>query len=208
MATLVQKFDPRDLDTLAYLKIQGVREWALDDWCGEVGFVDYLLQRNEKFYAPTLVDFWETLVSAILDDGLQLSADAAVRVVAGRPGTYFGRGRGAKPDGRWIEVPSNGIWCGVRAGYSESHWQPVLVRVDGERRFALDLHDWNEWKWALLARGRALGNPELSERNDTVVTFTYPLPDEITRLMHLVADSRSSWKWNVPQELPDIWAAY
>ena len=171
-----------------------------------MGFVDYMFQRHDEYFEPTLVDFWETLVSSILDDGLKLSENAAVRVVAGNPGTYFGSGSGAKLEGRWTDVPADGVWCGVRAGYSENHWQPVLVKVDGDSRFVLDLHDWNEWKWALLARGLAVGKPEVCERTNVAVTFSYPLPDEVTRLMHLIADSRKGWTWNVPQELPELWA--
>ena len=206
MANFVVKFNPNNLDTLAYLESQGVREWTLGDWRGEFGFVEYLLQRNDKCCTPGLVEFWETLVGAIEDDGLQLSVDAQVRTVEGCSGAYFGRGDREKPDGRWTAMSSDGVWCGVRAGYSDSHWQPVLVKVDGERRLALDLHDWNEWKWTLLARGHALGNPEHSERTGTKVSFSYPLPDDITRLLLLVADSRKSWTWSVPQDLPELWA--
>ena len=205
LANLVVKFNPNHLDTLAYLKAQGVREWTLGDWRGEFGFVEHLLRRNGKSSAPTLENFWEVLIGAMADDGLQLSADAAVRVVAGCPGEYFGTGVRAKPEGRWTATPSDGIWCGVRAGYSEKHWQPILLEVDGEQRVALDLYDFDEWKWALLARGIALKNPERSERIGDTVAFSYPLPDDIIRLLLLVAESCSGWTWKVPQDVPDVW---
>ena len=205
LANLVVKFNPNHLDTLAYLKAQGVREWTLGDWRGELGFVEHLLRRNGKSSAPTLENFWEVLIGTMADDGLQLSADAAVRVVAGCPGDYFGTGVGAKPEGRWTAAPFDGIWCGVRAGYSEKHWQPILLKVDGEQRVALDLYDFDEWKWALLARGLALTNPERSKRTGDTVAFSYPLPEDIIRLLLLVAESRSGWTWKVPRDVPDVW---
>ncbi len=207
MDALVQRVDPSEVEVLAWLRDAGATEWSLDEWRGQPGYVPHLLRRSPNCTDVSLSEFWRTL-SAALDTGAQpLSSDAVVRAVAGEAGAFFGSSRGAQPTGRWTETPPDGVWCGARKGYGETQWRPILLSVDGETRRVIDLYDFTEWRWALVARGEAISAPEVVARDDEdVVRFSYPLPDDVLRLMCLVARRVGAWAWRIPDELPDVWS--
>lgn len=205
MAEIVMRFDASNLDTLATLNAKGVTQWELVEWLGEPGYVEHLLRRSPASQQPTLTAFWEVLSDEMADTGLLLSDEADVRAVVGNPGEYFGRGDGSTPTGRWSDTPPDGLWCGIRKGYSDVHWRPILIAVEGDQRRSLELYDFTEWRWALLARGRALDEPELAERKGDLVSFTYQLPDDILRLMRLVGHHQSGRNWKVPAGMPEFW---
>ena len=204
--TFSLRFDPTDLEALATLQGHDITEWSLSEWRGELGYVKHLLRRRPSVEAASLEDLWQALVSAMASDGGQVSEDVELRAVTGSPGDYFGSGTGPRLEGRWTNDPPEGLWCGLRKGYSEKHWRRTLVEVSGDRRRVFDLYDDDEWCWALLARGLHLGAPEVAERQGDSVTFTYPLPRDLERLMSLLSEGRQGWTWVVDERIPDHWS--
>lgn len=207
---LAPYFNPEDIDLIARLQINGVVEWTLSDWRGENKYVEHLLRRDPRTKDLSLIRYWHVLQDDLNNHGLPMAEDTEVRVVGEKPGTFFGNGKKLSVEGRWTTSPKDGVWCGLRKGYNENHWHPVLVNVTGENRRFIDLYDFDEWDWALLARGRAVGNEEAIERKDELVTFTFPIPYDIKRLMLLLGISlaHKSWSWKVPTNCPDYWSDY
>lgn len=206
IAEIVMRFDASNLDTLATLNANGITQWGLDEWLGEPAYVEHLIRRSPENQTTSLVEFWEVLTGEMADMGLSLSDDAEVRAVVGKPGGFFGQRDATPPTGRWTDTPPDGFWCGIRKGYSDVHWQPILLVVDGEHRRSLELYDFTEWKWALLARGRALGEPEIAKRNGDLVSFTYQLPDDLLRLMRLIGNHQGKWNWKIPVGISELWS--
>lgn len=147
-------------DMAAALDAGGWRQVSLEEWLHPCDFLRHVARREAGAVRGDqwdLVRFWELLVSVIVDEGLLLGPDAEVRAVVGTAGSFFGRHAAAGVEGRWGERPPNGVWCAYRRGHGDDRWLPTLVSVDGKERRALDLFDDDEWRWALLARSKAIG---------------------------------------------------
>jgi hypothetical protein len=139
-------------------------------------------------------------------EGLPLSVDADLRAVTGELGSFFGRHDATYPEGRWTTVVPDGVWCAVRRGYGERHWHPMVVAVDGEERRALDLYDFDEWRWALLGRGKRLGADEVHRISSGNVQLTFPAPEQLRAAMDLVGSPTAPWGWDIEPSAPDVWA--
>ena len=205
---IVRRILVRNEQDLAALRVAGVREMSFDEWLQPVGFRSHAerrLGRPIRSDAFSLADFWNLLAAAVQDEGLPLGDDAEVRIVSGPPGTYFGKHDSEQCQGRWSEDASNGVWCAYRRGYSQAHWHPMILAIDGSHRQALDLFDRDEWCWALLARGNATGEPENSEWHDGVVQVHSPSPNQLIAGMDLLGPRRSPWSWLVNDGAPDLW---
>src|SRR5262249_36585951 len=136
----------------------------------------------------TINEFWAMLTSALRNEGSPLDL-RALRAVVDPPGSHQGRfGWHNLPEspGRWSANVPDGVWCGVRPGRNANEFHPILARVEGEEAQALDLFDWDEWNWALLARGSALGAPEQSIWQGDILTFEYPIPRQFIRALRLL----------------------
>lgn len=196
-------------DDIAQLQASGVREISIQEWLLPLQFFEHAarrmnrLPRSDRFH---LADFWLLLTNAAIDHGLPLSNDADVRVLSKGPGGFFGRHDAPAVEGRWTEEVPEGVWCGVRRGYGEAHWHPVIISSDGVRRRSLDLFDVDEWHWAIIARGRSLASEEVVVREPGTLRLTFPAPRQIQTAFDLFGSRVSPWTWNWPDGAPDVWA--
>jgi len=124
----------------------------------------------------------------------------------GAPGSYFGRYAATGVEGRWGEQPPNGVWCAYRRGHGDDRWLPTLVSVDGDERRVLDLFDDDEWRWALLARSKAVGAAEVVQRAGGEERVTWPLPAQLRAAMDIIGVPTGPWRWRVAEEAPDLWS--
>ena len=196
-------------DDAAALQVAGVREVSIEEWLTPPGYLRHAarrLGRPTRSDAVTLRRFWEVLTDALATEGLLLSADALVRAVTGAPGDYFGRHDASEPEGRWTEEPADGLWCAYRRGYSDAHWHPTVLAVDGSERRALDLYDADEWRWALLARGRNMNSDEVVQAAEGTLRVTFPAPSQMRAAMDLLGVQTGPWAWGWPTGAPDLWA--
>ena len=206
---IVQRIRVDSDDAATRLHVAGVREVLMAEWLSPV---NYLRHATRRLRSParsdivTLASFWDLLEAAVAEEGLPLSADAEVRAVTGEPGQFFGCYNAIAPEGRWTTVAPDGVWCAFRRGYGEKHWHPTIIAVDGEERRALDLYDQDEWRWALLARGRRLGLDEVILTEDESVRLTFPAPAQLRAAMDLLGPSTAPWTWDLQHGAPDVWA--
>jgi hypothetical protein len=193
----------------AALQARGARQVSLAEWLHPLGFLRHAARRAGNAVRGDqcgLATFWERLVEAVIEEGLQIDLDAEVRAVAGEPGDFFGRHTAATAEGRWRGNPPNGVWCAYRRGHGDGHWLPTLVSIDGDERRSLDLFDDDEWRWALLARSRAVGPAEVCRRSDDEAIVTWPLPAQLRAAMDIIGIPAGPWRWRVADDAPDIWA--
>ena len=193
----------------AALEARGIRQVSLAEWLHPVGFLRHAARRVDdavRIDRLGLARFWERLVYSVSAEGLQIDADAEIRILGGQPGGFFGQRTAATLEGRWRDVVPDGVWCAYRRGHGDGHWLPTLVAIDGDDRRAFDLFDHDEWLWALLARSRAVGPEEVTRRLGEEVQLTWPLPEQLRAAMDLIGVPAGAWRWRVFSDAPDLWA--
>lgn len=193
----------------ACLEAAGARQVLLEEWLHPVGYLGHVARREGDAVRGdqwSLARYWERLVTALAEEGLLLGPDAELRAAVGLPGSFFGRHTATAVEGRWAERAPDGAWCAYRRGHGEDRWLPTLISVDGDELRALDLFDDDEWRWALLARSRALGVDEVVQRAGGEVRVTWPLPAQLRAAMDLVGLPVGPWRWQVAEDAPDVWA--
>lgn len=167
---------------------------------GAPGYRRHLARRTSGTGDGTLTEFWSILSSAVRHDGQPLDA-ALARAVVDPPGSHDGRfGRYNQPQlsGRWQATAPDGTWCAVRPGRNPNEWHPILLRVAGAEVTSLDLFDWDEWNWALLARGAANGAPERSVWASGTLSFEHPVPAQFLRGLRLLGvPGKWAWTWQL-----------
>ncbi|MCK0508566.1 hypothetical protein [Aromatoleum anaerobium] len=196
-------------EAAATLDAVGWRQVSLEEWLHPPGFLRHVARREGDAVRGDqwdLARFWERLVSAIIEEGLLLGPDAELRAVVGAAGSFFGRHTAAGVEGRWGEQPPNGVWCAYRRGHGDDRWLPTLVSVDGDERRALDLFDDDEWRWALLARSKAVGTAEVAQRAHGEVRVTWPLPAQFQAAMNIIGVPSGPWRWQAAEDAPDLWS--
>lgn len=168
------------------------------EWLGPAGFRRHLARRAEGHQAGAITEFWSTLVAAVHHDGNPLDR-GSLRAVVDPPGShsgFFGRHQLPAVSGRWRDTVPDGMWCGVRPGRNAQEWHPIIAHVAGTDVRALDLFDWDEWGWALLARGAAVGAPEQSKWQDGLLSFAHPVPAQFNRALRLLGGpGERAWTW-------------
>ena len=92
------------------------------------------------------------------------------------------------------------------ANVGDNHWLPTLISVDGDERRALDLFDDDDWRWALLARSKAVGIAEVVHRADGKERVTWPLPAQLRAAMDIIGVPAGPWCWRVVEDAPDLWS--
>ena len=205
---LVRRIRVRDDDDLATLHIAGIRETSLEEWLRPLGYLRHAARRKGggiRSDEVSLSQFWELLEATLTDEGLPLGDEAEVRAVTGEPVGFFGQFRTEQSEGRWSDSAPDGVWCAYRRGYSEAHWHPIIVAVNGGERRALDLFDTDEWRWALLARAHRIGADERVERLGSEIRLTFPAPEQFATAMDLLGPRRGPWSWAVGLAAPDPW---
>ncbi len=205
---LAQRIHIESDTDLVELQLAGVREISIGEWLTPLHYLRHAARRHRRPVRTDEVDlrgFWDILTAALAEEGLPLSPDAEVRVVTGTPGGYFGRYNTPEAEGRWSAGAPDGVWCAYRRGYSENHWYPVIIEIDGHERRALDLFNHDEWRWALVARGRALGEVELLVVTEGVMRLTFWAPAQIGTLLDLIGVRCGRWTWDWPDGVVDPW---
>lgn len=175
---------------------------AFSDWLGVPDYLKHNRRRGGADTEAALGDYWALLASAVRHEGLPITAEAVRAVDAlGMTHSYFGRHADQMPSGRWSTGATDGIYCGARPGRNDRHWHPIILHVAGEQRLALDLYDWDEWNWALLARGISLGQPERYRWDGSTLAFEHPIPGQYMRALTLLgADGEKAWTWTLSPE--------
>ena len=185
----------------------GSSEIAVDiqefrEWVGTVGYVRHLTRRAGTQSCGTLREFWSCLVNSVRQNGNPMDHRQVRAVIApsNERSAFFGRHNTPTVSGRWSTEMTDGIWCGVRPGRNANEWHPVLVEVSGDDARSLDMFNWDEWSWALLARGEVLGSSERASWNGAILSFHYPIPDQFGRAMRLLGGrGERSWTWNLTE---------
>lgn len=193
----------------AALELVGVKVMSLAEWLVPPGYLRHAsrrMRRPARNDAVSLGGFWDLLEHELVENGLTLSADAEVRILAGNPGEFFGRHDSSNPEGRWTTDQVDGLWCAYRRGYGDVHWHPCIVAVSGNERRALDLYDADEWRWAVLARGRKLGAEEIVRTEGLKIQLTFPAPGQLRAAMNLLGSPSGAWAWTVSPGSPDLWS--
>ena len=171
---------------------------SFPDWLGPAGFRVHLARRLGGQADGTIREFFSTLSSVVRHEGNPLDP-TLLRAVVDPPGThqgFFGRHSLPEPSGRWSTMVPDGTWCGVRPGRNPNEWHPIFAAVEHNKVQALDLFDWDEWNWALLSRGIALGAPERSGWINGVHAFEHPIPTQFVRALRLIGGPGvRAWTW-------------
>lgn len=167
---------------------------------GQPGYRRHLARRTGGTGDGTLSEFWATLCGSLRHDGQPLDA-TKLRAVIDPPGTHqglFGRYNQPAVSGRWKTVAPDGTWCAVRPGRNPNEWHPIAIRVAGREVQSLDLFDWDEWNWALLARGIAIGAPERAIWAAGTLSFEHPVPAQFQRALRLFGTPGvRRWTWTM-----------
>ena len=205
---IVRRFRVDTDEDAASLELAGMQEVSLADWLVPPGYLRHAsrrLRRPARSDEVSLGGFWELLEKALTEEGLTLGADAEVRVLDHRPGEFFGRHDTLQPEGRWATDPGEGLWCAYRRGYGSTHWHPCIVAEAGDGCRALDLYDEDEWRWAVLARGRRVGTDEVVRAEGLRVQLTFPAPNQLRAAMDILGVPGAAWAWDVSPDGPDLW---
>lgn len=181
---------------LAALEEAGFDEWETQDWLGPPGWTPHM-ERRDVTGLTGVAAFWSVLERAFERFAIPVNDASLCAVVAGRPGSFFGTPMAL--DGRWCAgsgAPS-GLWCGVLRGHNVRHLRPVLAEARGGAVVrAMELFDFDELRWAVVARGVAVGEPEVALVRGEWIDFTFPLPSQWRRLAALC--SVEKWRWTLP----------
>lgn len=187
----------------------GAKQSTLSDWLRPAGYLLHAIRRKGtplRGCTFKLSNFWELLQAELMLHGQLVGANAGLRAVNDMIGTYFGRHDRAL-EGRWTETPFSGQWCAYRRGYNEHHWHPTLINVsDDQQMRVMDLHDVDEWRWALLSRSVHCGNKEHLTNADGLETVTWPLPTQLQALMDIRGRPAGVRKWEVGLDNANLWS--
>ncbi len=205
---IVRRFRVDTDEDAVTLELAGVEEISLADWLVPLGYISHAsrrLRRPARSDEVSLSGFWRLLENVLTEEGLALGTDAEIRMLRGCPGEFFGRHNSMQPEGRWTTDPADGLWCAYRSGYGDSHWHPCIVGISGSVRKVLDLYDEDEWRWAVLARGRCAGPKEVVRADAPTVQLTFPAPNQLRAAMDIVGRPTGAWAWNTSSGGPDPW---
>ncbi len=195
-------------EDITALKMGGIRKSTIEEWIRPLDYLRYAenrLRQNLRFDELNLDKFWELLSESIFKKGQRLGDDSELRILSGQPGSFFGRYNATDCEGRWTTEREKGIWCGFRRGYGDNHWHPVITAIEKDQRVILDLYNQDEWHWALLARGVAMGIFERVSREENLIKLHFPAPLQLKTAMDLLGPHVQGWSWDVSIDAPDIW---
>lgn len=205
---IVQRMYIKTDEDRVQLSAAGISEQTLHEWFSPLKYLDHASRRTGqpvRHDLLTLSGFWDLLEDDFNSNSKVIGEDVEIRGVVG-PGAFFGNYKVNPVTGRWSTNIPDGLWCGMRKGYGENHWNPILVGAQAGHRRVLDLYDHDEWNWALLARGKNCGIEERIEYKEEQVKLGFPAPIQLRTALDIlgVASSESKWTWDVPSGITDI----
>jgi hypothetical protein len=174
-----------------------------DTWIGPGAYLNHLRRRSRSEATGPVADLWAYLIGVLEQEGASIDCQH-VRALVNPPGWnggLFGQHNKPGSEGRWATAIPEGIWCGVRAGRNVNEWHPILVHVCNTQARAIDLYNWDEWTWALLARGIVMGAHERMTWDKDLLKFEYPIPDQFGRALRLLGETGTrTWSWVLSPE--------
>jgi len=200
---LPRRFDPRSFEAAEL--ITNVEAIEMSEWFGKPGWSSYCERRGAGVAdTPSLREFWHILRSKLRESELTSDDDSKLRLVGGNVGDYFGRYSSEFPEGRWKHAStlSDGEYLGARRGFQENDWRFLIAEViHGSVGRVLQLEDYDEFKWALLARGIANDDEEKLIASDDQIRLTFPAPKQLERLLDLYGWRKKRWEWKLEAPL-------
>ena len=181
---------------------EGVGSVDFDTWIGQGAYLEHLRRRSGEGAPVGLADFWAYLTGLVEREGAPVDTQhvrALVHPPEHRDG-FFGHHNRPGSEGRWSATVPSGIWCAVRAGRNANEWHPIVIDARDAPR-AIDCYDWDEWSWALRARGVATGAPERMKICGCTIQFEQPIPLQFQRALRLLGSAGGrAWSWDLPPE--------
>lgn len=173
-----------------------------EEWLGSPAFLHHVERHTGAASDVPLAGFWVLLQASLDREGAPIDRHR-VRALVHPPGHgngFYGHHAKPGPEGRWsAEIPA-GTWCAVRPGRNASEWHPIIVSAEENGCRALDLYDWDEWTWALLARGAAVGQPERMSVTGALLQFEHPIPRQFIRALRLLGGAGPRpWSWEMSE---------
>jgi hypothetical protein len=199
---IARRFDPSVPDADGLLDDLNAEPLSFQDWLGHPGWIRHWERRHGRAdWQLSLPEFWEDLRSDLHKSEMTALEGSAIRVLAAPPGGFFGRLHTPHPEGRWRppEETPDGSWPAAKSGFGERHWQPLLVESQSGRiSRVLLLEGWDEFNWAVVGRGMANDDEERMTVTETEVRFTFPIPDQVRRVLRLCGWPSGDWgQWQI-----------
>ena len=203
---LPRRFDPRNFEAAELLTNIDAVEFS--EWLGKPGWSSHCERRGTGVAdTPSLHEFWHILRSKLRESELTSDDDSKLRLVGGTAGDYFGRYYFESLEGRWKHASElrDGEYPGARRAFQENDWRFLIAEVvHGSVGRVLQLEDYEEFKWATLARGLANDDEEKIIASDNQIRLTFPPPKQLERLLNLYGWRKSGWDWELEAPLcPD-----
>lgn len=200
---LVRRFDPHAQESAEL--VNNVDALSFTDWLGRPGWLSHCERRGAGVAdAPSLQDFWHILRSKLRESEVTSDDDYALRLVGGVAGEFFGRYSSESPQGRWKHPNElcDGEYFGARRGFQDNDWRFLMIEVvHGRVGRVLQLEDYEEFKWGVLARGLAYDEEEKTYVSDSQIRVTFPPPKQLERILNLYGWRESSWAWRLEAPL-------
>lgn len=204
---IVRRFEISDEDCIAFLESVNVKEMSVAERFSYPGYLLHASRRMDETVASnemTLDKFWTFLCSRLRNEGLKVDDEASIRILSGARGGFFGRHDNPALQGRWTAADRVGVWCGYRTGHSDRHWNPCIVKVTSDGAYALDLFDEDEWKWAVLSKGRNCGEDEIINIKESTISVTFPAPSQLRSVFDILGFETKPWSWTVGSEVSKL----
>lgn len=206
---IVRRFEIKneDEDCIAFLDSINVKEVSISEL---FSYPDYLLHASRRMDRPVvssemnLGDFWTFLCHKLRDKGSKVDDVSSIRILSDAKGGLFGRHDNPKAQDRWIAADQLGVWCGYREGFNDRHWNPCIVEVTSDGAYALDLFDRDEWKWAVLSKGRSCGEDEIINIKEDTISLTFPAPSQLRAALSILGFQTRHWSWVVGSEVSKL----
>ncbi|WP_417849368.1 hypothetical protein [Thalassoglobus sp.] len=186
---------------------------SFDTWLGPPGWYEHWERRGGTMESlPSLQEFWEFLRQKLRESESTAGDGSSLRIL-GKTGNFFGRIDASQSHGRWVDGVDglrDGDYLGAMQAYNENDWRFLLIEItNSEPRKTLLLENWDEFCWCLLARGVACGQEEQYSLEGDEVSFSFPIPKQVSRVIRLWGWPILPWRWkfvgDVNLELFEYW---
>jgi hypothetical protein len=177
---------------------------TVTDWLGPPEAIVQIARRSPQLKAAHpeahLERHWETLCQDLHAHGAMVADSTNFRLLALQPGQHFGRP--ADASGRWRNPTKaeDGFWPAVLLSNNRGS-KPKIVETSGGRIVrALDLYDFDELRWATIARATHAGSPEVVRvyrtEHSVALELTCWMPNQANRLRTIA--QVDGWRWSFP----------